>query len=267
MAHYLSDLCGRTIAAYAGLMIRKAVRLTSRITALSILVALSMAPAHAARKRTRHPRAPRYATLGAVRTVPYSVAGDPAGALTGEASLRVRPIVVEGRIKGWVTGSVHPITPDTFAAQSAVRMNNSLPGSTHVSWVWQRGPWLLVHSEGARVDVLRFPDYDPSVSRVVWFRNYAAYCGVNSSGKHLYAVVDQVGVHRPVISRELGAWNVGSPAGSACAPPQWQVSPLAVSFAPTGSAETTYDLFPAASSSSTPVESAASVAAAPVSAQ
>lgn len=232
------------IAAYAGRMIQRhsALRRSWLAAGLALFVVL---PLHAA-KRKSHNRTPRYAVLGAVRTVPYSVAGDPAGALPGETSLHVRPLVVAGKIKGWTTGAVHLITPDSFAVQSAIQMNNALPGSKRASWVWQRGSWLLVHRDGGKISLLRLPDYDPAVSRVVWFRNYAAYCGLSASGKRLYAVVEQMGVRRPVISRELSAWNASSPVTPACAPPVWQITPLAVSFAPTGDAATTYDLFPPA---------------------
>lgn len=254
--YYLRDLCGSVVTTYAGRMIRRFPLLYS--CCLMVIAVLSVVPVYAAKHR-RHGRARRYAVLGAVRTVPYSMAGDPAGALPGETSLRVRPLVVADRIKGWTTGEVHPITPDSFAVQSAVRMDNSLPGDKHLSWVWQRGPWLLVHRDGGRVATLRLPDYDPSISRVVWFRNYAAYCGLSASGEHLYAIVEQMGRRRPVISRELAAWSGNRSAVPACAPPQWQVSPLAVSFTPAGGAATTYDLFspaapqPARAVLSTPV--------------
>jgi hypothetical protein len=48
--------------------------------------------------------------------------------------------------------------------------------------VWQRGPWLLVDRVTGHVVVLKLPDYDPSVSQVSWFRDYAAYCGITASG-------------------------------------------------------------------------------------
>src|SRR5262252_563363 len=39
--------------------------------------------------------------LGAVKRVPYSKGGDPAGAASGEDSLKIRPLVVDGSIKEW----------------------------------------------------------------------------------------------------------------------------------------------------------------------
>ena len=38
--------------------------------------------------------------LGATKRVPYSKVGDPAGAATGENALKIRPLVVDGLVKG-----------------------------------------------------------------------------------------------------------------------------------------------------------------------
>ena len=62
--------------------------------------------------------------------------------------------------------------------------------------MWQRGPWLLVDRVTGRVTALKLPDYDPGVSQVSWFRDYAAYCGLTASGKSLYAVVAQVAARK-----------------------------------------------------------------------
>jgi hypothetical protein len=48
--------------------------------------------------------------LGAVRKVPYSVAGDPAGAGPDETELPIRPLVVDGKVKEWATGQAHDVT-------------------------------------------------------------------------------------------------------------------------------------------------------------
>ncbi len=67
----------------------------------------------------------------------------------------------------------------------AVRLNNSLPSERQERWVWQRGPWLLVDRITGRITALKLSGYDPEVSRVEWFRDYAACCGVTPSGKSL----------------------------------------------------------------------------------
>ena len=77
------------------------------------------------------------------------------------------------------------------------------PASSSAHWVWQRGPWLLVDRVTGHIAALKLPDYDPSVSQVIWFRDYAAYCGVTASGKSLYAVVAQLAVRKPVLAKKL----------------------------------------------------------------
>ncbi len=180
--------------------------------------------------------------LGAIRTVPYSVEGDPAGALPGETRLRVRPLVVDGRVKEWTTGDVHDVTDRSFVVRRAVRINDALPTDREVRWVWQRGPWLLVDRASGRITALRLPDYDPSVSDVVWFRDYAAYCGLNASGKDLYAVVAQIAARRPVLSKRISPWDLASHPAPACAAAVWQRNPLQVTFSPAGGAARSYDL-------------------------
>jgi len=180
--------------------------------------------------------------LGAVRTVPYSVEGDPSGALPNETTLRVRPLVVDGRVKDWITGEVHDVTDRSFTVRRAVRINDALPTDRHVIWVWQRGPWLLVDRTSGKVTALRLPDYDPAVSDVVWFRDYAAYCGLNASGKGLFAVVAQIAARRPVLNKRLSAWNLADHSTPACAGAVWQRNPLQVTFTPTGTAARSFAL-------------------------
>lgn len=194
-----------------------------------------MGPAFAAKAK------PHYAALGKVRTVAYTAEGDPSGALPGEKTLKVRPLVVNGKVQEWTTGEIHEVTARTFTVRSAMRVNDALPTDHGEHWVWQRGPWLLV-DRGGKVSALRLPDYDPAISRVVWFRDYAAYCGLTPSGKSLYAVVAKLAVRRPVLSRKLEAWKATERSGPACAPTTWQREPLRVSFSPTGADPVSFDL-------------------------
>ena len=46
------------------------------------------------------PRKVHVVGLGAFKRVPYSKAGDPAGAATGENTLNIRPLVVDGVRQG-----------------------------------------------------------------------------------------------------------------------------------------------------------------------
>ncbi|HEX3435150.1 MAG TPA: hypothetical protein VHT24_00165 [Pseudacidobacterium sp.] len=185
---------------------------------------------------------PHVVGLGAVKKVPYSVTGDPDGAAADEKELRVRPLIVDGKVKEWTTGEAHDVTDRTFAVRRAIRLNDALPTDKTEHWVWQRGPWLLVDRVTGHVIAPKLPDYDPAVSRVVWFRDYAAYCGLTTSGKQLYAVVAQVAARKPVLAKKLGAWDAGDHPTPACAASTWQRDPLRVTFQPTGGAQVSYDL-------------------------
>jgi hypothetical protein len=135
-----------------------------------------------------------------------------------------------------------------------VRLNNSLPGEKQEQWVWQRGPWLLVDRITGRITALKLSDYDPEVSRVEWFRDYAAYCGVTPSGKSLYAVVVQLAVRKPVLSKKLAAFNRAEFPEPACAPVVWQRDPIQVTFHAMGRDAVSYNIMPG---SAAPVEDSA----------
>jgi hypothetical protein len=190
--------------------------------------------------------------LGAAKRVPYSTAGDPAGAAAGENSLKIRALLVDGILKEWTTGEAHDVTDRSFVVRRAIRLNDALPGDKPGAgdkhWVWQRGPWLLVDRVTGHVLALKLPDYDPGVSQVSWFRDYGAYCGLTASGKSLYAVVAQVAARKAVLAKKLAAFDPGSapdkPASPACGPAEWQREPLRITFHPTGKDAASFDIVP-----------------------
>jgi hypothetical protein len=190
------------------------------------------------------PRKGHAVALGAVKRVSYSKAGDPAGAQPGEDALKIRPLVVDGQVKEWTTGDAHDITDRSFVVRRVIRLNDSLPGDKLGHWVWQRGPWLMVDRITGRVTPLKLPDYDPGVSQVSWFRDYAAYCGVTASGKSLYAVVAQVSVRKPVFAKKLQAFDPADHPGPTCPEPDWIREPLRVTFHPAGKDAVGYDIVP-----------------------
>src|SRR5580658_2160471 len=106
---------------------------------------------------------PHVVALGSVRREPYSIEGDPAGAQKDEKELKVRPLVVDGKVKEWTTGDAHDVTDRSFAVRRAVRLNDSLPTDKtpdHAGhWVWQRGPWLLIDRASGKVTALHLADY------------------------------------------------------------------------------------------------------------
>lgn len=187
-------------------------------------------------------------TLGGWRKVPYTAPSAGSSSSPDEPTrLRVRPLVVDGQVKDWTTGEIHEITDRTFVARRAVKLNDALPDEAGAHWLWVLGPWLLVDRISAHISILHLPDFDPAVSEIVWFRDYAAYCGVNSTGKHLYAVVSQLGVRRPLIAKALSQWTVDDHPTPACAPATWQRQPLQVVFHPSNSAAVSYKIFGLAS--------------------
>jgi len=202
------------------------------------------------------PAVPRKHTvvLGAVRKVPYSKAGDPSGAAPGEDSLKIRALLVDGVLKEWTTGDAHDVTDRSFVVRRVIRLNDALPTDKPVPsdrpaaaaerWVWQRGPWLMVDRATGHVTALHLPDYDPGVSQVSWFRDYAAYCGVTVSGKSLYAVVAQVAARKPVLAKKLAAFDPENQPAPACTPPDWQREPLRVTFHPAGKDAASYEIVP-----------------------
>jgi hypothetical protein len=180
--------------------------------------------------------------VGSGKMVPYSVTGDPAGALPGEKQLRVRPLLVDGKVKEWTSGESHDITDRSFVVRRVLRLNDSLPSEKTEHWIWQRGPWLMVDRVKGSITALHLPDYDPAVSTVSWFRDYAAYCGLTASGKQLYAVVAQIAARKPVLAKKLSPWSPGENQPPACATAVWQREPLRVTFQPSGATAVSYDL-------------------------
>jgi hypothetical protein len=180
--------------------------------------------------------------LGTGKIVPYSAIGDPAGALPTEKQLRVRPLLVDDKVREWTTGESHAITDRSFVVRRALRLNDSLPGDKAEHWIWQRGPWLMIDRVKGSVTALHLPDYDPAVSTIIWFRDYAAYCGLTASGKQVYAVVAQIAARKPVMAKKLSPWSPGENQPAPCAAALWQREPLRVTFQPLGATPVSYDL-------------------------
>ena len=233
-------------------------------TAIAVIFTaiLAVVPAISAAPRKAHT-----VFLGAVKRVPYSKAGDPAGAAVGEDTLTIRALLVDTVLKEWTTGDAHDVTDRSFVVRRVIRLNDSLPGDKPTlpggHWVWQRGPWILVDRVTGRISPLKLPDYDPGVSQVSWFRDYGAYCGVTATGKSLYAVVAQVEGRKPVLNKKLAAYDVLNHPDPACVQPEWQREPLRVTFHPAGKDAVSYDIVPG---SAVLVEEAADGEAAPESA-
>jgi len=225
-------------------------RIKQRIISGVVLALAALTPAVAA------PRKPHVVVLGAVRKVAYTQAGDPSGFQPGESDLHIRPLLVDGTLREWTTGEAHDVTDRSFVVRRAIRINDALPADAAAGsspekpasgvsrWVWQRGPWLLVDRVTGHIAALKLPDYDPGISQVAWFRDYAAYCGVTASGKNLYAVVAQVAGRKPLLAKKIAGFEGAEQLRPACAEATWQRDPLRITFHPAGRDAVVYDLVP-----------------------
>jgi hypothetical protein len=157
-------------------------------------------------------------------------------------TIKVRALMVDGRVREYVIGSPHEVTERLFVARRAFRVNDSLPEESTLRWQWQRGGWLLVDRTTGRVSAINLPEFDAFYSTASWYRDYAAYCGVSDDGKRIFAIVAQLTRRKPVMKKPLSNDSLpdDAPPDSACLPAQWRRSPMQVSFERVGSVKETY---------------------------
>jgi hypothetical protein len=164
-----------------------------------------------------------------------------AGGATGEKpqTIKVRALIVDGRVKEYTLGSTHDVTERLFVVRRALRVNDGLPDEPGPRWQWQRGGWLLVDRQTGRVSAVTLTEFDPYFSVASWYRDYVAYCGVSDDGEKLHAIVAQLSRRKPVMKKPL-AEKLADEAGpdSACPAPVWQRSPMRVSFESGGAKQT-----------------------------
>jgi len=148
--------------------------------------------------------------------------------------IAVRPLVVDGQVKDFTTGDSHDVTDREFVVRRAYRINDALPEDAHKApkWMWQRGGWLLVDRKSGKISLLKLPDFDPFYSQVSWYRDYAAYCGIPSSGEKVNAIVAEIGAKKPLFHKDLGKSIMGDDPDGNCAAPQWARQPSRVTFLP-----------------------------------
>lgn len=181
--------------------------------------------------------------LGPVRRVPYTPPeATPDTKADEKTSLRVRPLMVDDHQREWTVGDIHEVTDRTFVVQRALRLNDALPGEP-MRWSWQPGPWVMVDRVTGHVTALHLPDFDPQVSTAVWFRDYAAYCGIATTAKGgLMAVVAELGGHKAVVQQKLGPWPQPDAPHPVCAPATWQRIPIRATIQQTGAQPVTFDV-------------------------
>jgi hypothetical protein len=162
------------------------------------------------------------------------------GASEKALALKIRPLIVDSRVKEYVLGPAHEVTERLFVVRRVFRVNDSLGDDSAPHWQWQRGGWLVVDRTTGRVAAINLPEFDAFYSSASWYRDYVAYCGVSDDGKKTYAVVAQLSRRRPVLKKQLSSEGVPDDAepDSACPAPQWQRTPARVTFDGTGGKQT-----------------------------
>ena len=156
-------------------------------------------------------------------------------------ALKIRPMLVDTRLKEFTLGSIHDVTDRLFVVQRAFRVNDGLPEDSAPHWQWQPGGWLLVDRATGHVSSLNLPEFDAFFSTPSWYRDYAAYCGISDDGKKIYAVVAQIGRRKPILKKLLLENDPGKKEEPRpCSMPSWERSPARVTFVSAGDARQTF---------------------------
>ncbi len=176
---------------------------------------------------------PHVISFGRWTTVQWS-----AGTADDDKSLaiKIRALMIDGRTKEYVLGSPHEVTERLFVVRRAFRVNDALPEDTAPKWQWQRGGWLLIDRVTGRISAVNLPDFDVVYSPATWYRDYVAYCGFSDDGKKTFAIVAELNRRKPVLKKAFSQpLPDGAAPDSACSAPNWQRSPVRVSFEAPGS--------------------------------
>jgi hypothetical protein len=183
---------------------------------------------------------PHAVTFGKWTTVKWMVGPDEDQPL----DLKIRSLLVDGRVKEYTLGSPHEITDRLFVVRRAFRLNDALPDDkvAQSHWRWERGGWLLVDRVSTHVTQVSLPEFDSYSSLASWYRDYVAYCGVADDGGKIYQIVVQLGRRKPVLKKTIAATGGLDMPDSVCDAPTWQRQPARVSFSAGGSDRTIYEV-------------------------
>jgi hypothetical protein len=146
----------------------------------------------------------------------------------GETEARIRPLLVDDRLREYTSGAAHEVTDRIFVIRRAYRLNDTLPSEAGkpARYIWRLGGWMSVDRQSGRISQLNLPFFDPQISEASWFRDYAAYCGNSDDGSKAYAMVFQLGRKKPLLKQQF--------PGESCPAPGWEREPLRVTFDPPG---------------------------------
>jgi hypothetical protein len=141
--------------------------------------------------------------------------------------LRVRELLIDGRVREYTTGATHEVTDRLFVVRRAYRINDALPEEKRPQqWVWRLDGWISVDRQTGHIAQLNLPAFDGEISEASWYRDYVAYCGASDDGAKAYMVVSQLGKRKPILRKEF--------SGPTCAAPRWDRSPSRVTFTASG---------------------------------
>ncbi len=206
-----------------------------------LAILLAAAPAiHAAGKPKVHT-----VGLGAIRRVPYTPAfATPDSKDDDSTTLKVRPLIIDDKLKEWTVGEIHNISDRTFAVRRVLHINDALPNDPGERWVWQPASWILVDRSTGHITALHLPNFDAAISDAVWFRDYAAYCGLASTTRSssLVAVVAEVAGRKPVAQRTVGQWPQPAHTAPPCHAAHWQRLPMRATLQPAVGEAVTFDI-------------------------
>jgi hypothetical protein len=191
---------------------------------------------------------PHVIAFGKWIPVQWSPDAGPGAAEDKPLTFKVRPLLIDTRVKEFTLGPAHDITDRLFVVRRAFRVNDSLPSESTAlpHWRWQRGGWLLVDRLTGRISPINLPEFDVVYSDVSWYRDYAAYCGVSEDSKQIYAMVAQINRRKPIVkwliaevkfAVETQQWQIPDPL---CRLPDWQRSPARVTFEANPATKRTY---------------------------
>lgn len=159
--------------------------------------------------------------LGQWRTIEVSTEAG------GKQPLKVRELIIDGRIREYTAGAAHEVTERLFVVRRAYRVNDALPEEKKPQqWIWRLDGWISIDRQTGHVAQLNLPAFDGDTSEASWYRDYAAYCGASDDGAKAYMVVSQLGRRKPLLRKEY--------PGPACAAPRWERLPSRVTFTAAG---------------------------------
>src|SRR5260370_4141638 len=86
-------------------------------------------------------------------------------------AIKIRALIVDGRVKDYAVGAPHEVTERLFVVRRVFRVNDSLPEDSAPRWQWQRGGWLLVDRLTGRSAPIALPAFSAFYSAASSYRD------------------------------------------------------------------------------------------------